>query len=108
MNELSMRAWDSIAREAQAEGRGSWDLLSEAEQKQIIADWTEREGRIEMLDSCRKDILGMVVDVYDPGQETWTVEQRRQEFIDIGMAVCATMAVLARKATAALWKRSAP
>jgi len=96
--------WEIVARGAMAEGRGSWDMLSRDEQAHVISDWTEREGRFEMLDLAPVDIIHMVADVYDPELDM----DKRQALPDIGKMVCAAFALAARKAVESMWKREKP
>lgn len=96
--------WETVARGALAEGRGSWDKLSREEQAYIISDWTEREGRLEMLDISPVDIIHMVADIYDPELDM----DKRQGLSEIGKMVCAALSIAARKAAESMWKREKP
>jgi hypothetical protein len=93
--------WEIVARGALAEGRGSWDRLTREEQAYIISDWTEREGRIEMLDLAPVDIIHMVADLYDPELDM----DKRQALTDVGKMVCAAFALAARRSAESMWKR---
>lgn len=93
--------WETVARGALAEGRGSWDKLSREEQAYIISDWTEREGRYEMLDISPVDIIHMVADVYDPELDM----DKRQGLSEIGKMVCVALSLSARKAAELMWNR---
>jgi hypothetical protein len=93
--------WEIIARRALAEGRGSWDKLQRSEQAAIIADWTEREGRMEMLDMSPVDIITLVADLYNPDLNV----DRKSGLMDLAKAVCAGFSVNARRSAESLWKR---
>lgn len=93
--------WETVARGALAEGRGSWDKLARQEQAYIISDWTEREGRYEMLNQAPVDIANMVADVYDPELDM----DKRSGLTDIGKMVCAAFALGARRSAESLWLR---
>jgi len=93
--------WETVARGALAEGRGSWDKLHRQEQAYIISDWTEREGRIEMLNTSPVDLVNMVADLYDPELNM----DKKAGLLEIGKTICAGFAVHARRSAESLWKR---